>query len=80
MKPLAEADKRLAALRDRYSVSFDSVHDQRVTAIYTVPHGATKPRPAVILLHGSGGNKDVDYVRLSSDMLSGLGCATIDHA
>jgi len=66
-----------AALRTRYRLEYDSVHDQRVTAIYTVPRRFSPPHPAVVLLHGSGGHKDSDYVRFASDMMSSLGYATL---
>jgi dienelactone hydrolase len=61
----------------RYHLAYDSAHDQRVTAIFSVPKKFSAPFPAVILLAGSGGHKDTDYVRIAGDMMSGLGYATI---
>ena len=48
-----------------------------MTAIVTVPKKFSPPYPAVVLLAGSGGHKDTDYLRMSSDMLSTLGYATL---
>ncbi len=71
VKPLDDSDKRA-----RFSVAYDSVHDQRVTAIYAQPKNFTAPCPAVILVHGSGGNKDVSYIQWVSEALLAQGYAT----
>lgn len=63
--------------RARYHVTYDSAHDQRVTAILSLPKRYAPPFPAVILMHGAGGNKDVEYVRFASEALVGQGIATI---
>lgn len=68
---------KASELRTRYHVSYDSVHDQRVTAILTLPKRFAPPYPAVVLLAGSGGNKDTDYVRVVADVMASLGYATI---
>ncbi len=69
--------QKLKALRSRHLVKFTSTHDQRVPAILALPRSAPKPCGAVILLAGSGGHKETDYVRLASDMLSTMGLATL---
>ncbi|MCE7700139.1 MAG: acetylxylan esterase [Methanobacterium paludis] len=74
---LPNKSQSLADLRTRYRVEFDSAHDQRVTAIYSVPKRFAPPYPAVVLLAGSGGHKDSDYVRIAADMMCTLGYATI---
>lgn len=61
----------------RYLVSFMSVHDQRVPAILAIPTVGHAPYPCVMLLHGSGGNKDSSYVKESSIAMCQIGCATI---
>lgn len=61
----------------RYKLSYDSANDQRVTAIFAVPKKFAPPFPAVLLMHGSGGHKDADYIRIASDTLTGLGYATL---
>ena len=68
---------KLKALRSRHLVKFTSACDQRVPAILSLPLSGAKPRGAVILLAGSGGHKDTDYVRLASDMLNTMGLATL---
>jgi cephalosporin-C deacetylase-like acetyl esterase len=77
LKRLPDASPELAALRTRYHLIYDSVHDQKVTAIFAMPKKAKPPYPAVVLLAGSGGHKDSDYVRISADMMATLGFATI---
>lgn len=72
IKPL---DKK--PTRTRYSLSFDSIHDQRVTAILAIPNNFTQPYPSVILVHGSGGDKDTSYIQWSSDALTSVGYATL---
>ncbi|MBC7527501.1 MAG: acetylxylan esterase [Chthonomonadaceae bacterium] len=70
---LPDANER----RTRTLVGYDSVHDQRVSAIIAVPKGFTAPYPAVILVHGSGGNKDTSYIGWISEMLLKQGFLTI---
>ncbi|HSV73186.1 MAG TPA: acetylxylan esterase [Chthonomonadales bacterium] len=77
LRTLEDQSPAHAALRTRYRIEYDSARDQRVTGIYTVPRRFRGPHPAVILLHGSGGHKDSDYVRFASDMMSTLGYATL---
>ena len=45
-----------------YAVSFNSIHDKRVTGLLSVPQGADKPIPVILLLHGLGDRKTVDYI------------------
>ena len=71
IKPLDEDEKRV-----RYNVVYDSVHDQRVNAIYAQPKGFAAPSPAIILVHGSGGNKDTSYIKMISGALTAQGYAT----
>ncbi len=66
-----------SARRTRYRLQYDSVHDQRVTAIVSIPKGVTPPVPAIIVMHGAGGNKDADYVRFASEALLSQGFATL---
>ncbi len=77
IKPMPAETGKVADLRTRYHVTYGSVHDQRVPAIFTVPKKFAPPYPAVVLLAGSGGQKDTDYIRIASDMMSTLGYATI---
>jgi dienelactone hydrolase len=77
LKPLSDKLESQTALRTRWHLAYDSVHDQRVTAIFTIPKKFAAPYPAVVLLAGSGGHKDTDYVRIASDLMSTLGYATV---
>ena len=61
----------------RYRLTYDSVHDQRVTAIFSLPKRFAAPHPAVLLMHGSGGHKDSDYIKAASFMLTSQGYATV---
>jgi dienelactone hydrolase len=77
LKGMPEKNERQAALRTRYRLTYDSAHDQRVTAILSIPKRFSPPYPAVVLLHGSGGHKDTDYVRIAADMFATLGYAAL---
>jgi len=46
------------ALYTLYKVSYDSVHNQRVSALLVVPKLAKKPVPCLLFLHGYGGSKE----------------------
>jgi len=65
------------AKRTRYRLEYDSVHDQRVTALFSLPKKGTAPYPVVLIMHGAGGHKDADYVRFASETLIGQGFATL---
>ena len=74
---IEEKDPNLTPLRTRFKLTYDSVHDQQVPAIFAIPKKGMAPYPAVILLAGSGGHKDSDYIRIASNLLSTLGYATL---
>lgn len=61
----------------RQGLTYDSVHDQKVTAILALPKHFAPPYPAVILVHGSGGHKDTSYITLASANLCQRGYATL---
>ena len=63
VKPLIEAKSNPNSAR--YSLTYTSVHDQRVTATFALPKRFAAPYPAVILVHGSGGNKNACSPQLS---------------
>ncbi len=73
LKPLPDENER----RTRSLLLYDSVHDQRVSAIVAVPKGFSPPYPAVLLVHGSGGNKDTSYISWASEMLLKQGFLTL---
>jgi uncharacterized protein len=77
LKELPDKTPSQTELRKRWHLTYSSTNGERVTAIFTLPQKASGPYPAVIMLAGSGGHKDVDYVRIASDMMSTLGYATL---
>jgi len=64
-------------IRTRYRLDYDSAHDQRVSAIVAVPKKVKGPMPAVLLMHGSGGDKDVNYIHGISEALVRRGFITL---
>jgi dienelactone hydrolase len=64
-KKAADVDASVA-----YHLAYDSAHDQRVTALLTIPKGQG-PFPVIIAQHGLGGSKEVDYVAAVRDVLVG---------
>jgi dienelactone hydrolase len=72
-----ETDVNLAETRTRYKLTYESIHDQKVTAILAIPKKAAGPHPAIVLLAGSGGHKDSDYIRIAANMMAGLGFASV---
>jgi dienelactone hydrolase len=61
----------------RFHLTYESAHDKVVTAIVALPKKFLPPFPASILVHGSGGDKDTSYIKMSSEMLTAVGIATI---
>lgn len=72
LTPLGESD-----YWTRQNLTYDSAHDQKVTAILALPKKGKGPFPAVILVHGSGGHKDTGYIMLASAQLCRQGFATL---
>jgi dienelactone hydrolase len=60
-----------------YHVLLDSTNGQRVPALLGLPKAGEKPYPLIMLQHGLGGDKDVDYVRLPAIELAKAGYATL---
>ncbi len=52
-----------------YEVSYRSVNYKKVSGLLTIPKNITKPLPVIILLHGAGDEKTVDYVEFGNDFL-----------
>lgn len=65
------------AKRTRFRLDYDSIHDQRISAIVAVPKRFAAPYPAIILVHGSGGDKDTSYIQWASEMLTSQGYLTL---
>lgn len=60
-----------------YHVLFDSTNGQRAPALLGIPKTGEKPYPLLMLQHGLGGDKNVEYVRLPALELAKAGYATI---
>jgi len=60
-----------------YDVTYRSVHNKKVTALLTVPKNATQPLPVIILLHGKGDSKTVDYIEYGNDFFYKNGYAVL---
>ena len=59
-----------------FSTEFSSTRNQRVTGLLSIPEG-TYPLPAIILLHGSGDRKTVDYIEAGHRFLLDAGYAVL---
>lgn len=60
-----------------FSVSYNSIHDKRVTALLSLPKKSTTPLPVVILMHGLGDHKAVDYVEYGNNVFLKNGFAVL---
>lgn len=60
-----------------YHVVFDSTKGQRVPALLGLPKVGVKPFPLLMVQHGLGGDKNVEYVRLPALELAKAGYATL---
>lgn len=60
-----------------YAVSYYSVNFKKVPGILTVPKNVSKPVPVIILLHGAGDRKTVDYIKFGNDFLLKNGYAVL---
>lgn len=60
-----------------YAVSYTSVHDKRVTGLLSVPNENKGPLPVIILLHGLGDRKTVDYIKAGYQYFQQSGYAVL---
>ncbi len=62
--------------------TYNSINNNRVTALLSVPSTSKPPYPLAIILHGLGDNKNTDYMMLGDSILSSKGFAVfrIDFA
>ncbi|MBM3475731.1 MAG: hypothetical protein FJX75_20895 [Armatimonadetes bacterium] len=60
-----------------YHVLLDSTNGQRVPALVGIPKTGEKPYPLLMVQHGLGGDKNVEYVRLPALEMAKAGYATI---
>jgi hypothetical protein len=59
-----------------YSITFTSVHDKEVAGLLSIPK-SIKPLPIVILLHGLGDRKTVDYIEAGNKYFIESGYAVL---
>jgi len=60
-----------------FHVSYYSVHDKKVTGLLSLPKISTSPLPVIILMHGLGDNKSVDYVSYGNELFLKNGYAVL---
>lgn len=60
-----------------YYITYRSIHDRRVTGLLSVPDKGDLPYPVIILLHGLGDNKQVDYIEYGNRVLLDSGYAVL---
>lgn len=60
-----------------YRVLIDSANGERVPMLLTIPKAGEGPFPVVMVQHGLGGHKDVDYVRPIAIGLAAQGYASL---
>jgi len=60
-----------------YHVEFSSTHHQRVTGILSYPEQVGPPVPVIILIHGLGDDKDVDYIKAGERYFREAGYAVL---
>jgi cephalosporin-C deacetylase-like acetyl esterase len=60
-----------------FYLSYQSVHDQKVTALMTLPKEPEQPVPTIILMHGLGDRKTVDYIEAGNQYFLDAGYAVL---
>lgn len=59
------------------NIEFTSVHNKKVNALLTLPGGNSGPVPVIILLHGLGDRKTVDYIEFGHQYFINHGYAVM---
>lgn len=62
---------------EMYNIEFSSIHNKKVNALLTLPRGKTGPVPVIILLHGLGDRKTVDYIEFGHQYFINHGYAVM---
>ena len=60
-----------------FYLTYRSVHDKVVTGLLTIPKEVKQPVPVIILLHGVGDRKTVDYIEAGNKYLLDAGYAVL---
>lgn len=77
--PIEDSTRLLAdsANYKLYEIGYTSTHNKRVGALLTIPKAEKQPMPVVILLHGKGDRKTVDYIEYGHKYLVDRGYAVL---
>jgi uncharacterized protein len=77
--PLLDSVRLLTDTTDfsLYYLTYQSVHDKKVTALLTLPKKNKQPLPCIILMHGLGDRKTVDYIEAGNQYLLDAGYAVL---
>ena len=77
--PLLDSVRPLADSTDHslFYITYQSVHDEKVTALLSLPKKAEQPLPCIILMHGLGDRKTVDYIEAGNQYLLDAGYAVL---
>ncbi|MDX1362603.1 MAG: acetylxylan esterase [Arenibacter latericius] len=60
-----------------YHLKYTSVHNKMVTGLLSIPKNEKAPYPVIILMHGLGDHKEVDYVTYGNSVFSNNGYAVL---
>jgi len=60
-----------------YYITYQSVHDSKVTGLLTIPGNGKPPFPVIILMHGLGDSKSVDYIEAGTKYFLDAGYAVL---
>ena len=60
-----------------YHITYRSVHDKKVTGLLSLPKSGTSPFPVIILMHGLGDHKNVDYIAYGNELFLKHGYAVL---
>jgi cephalosporin-C deacetylase-like acetyl esterase len=77
--PLLDSVRLLTDTTDYslFYLTYQSVHDCQVSALLTVPKQGEHPFPTVLLMHGLGDRKTVDYIEAGNKYLLDAGYAVL---
>ena len=60
-----------------FNITYRSIHHKKVTGLLSIPNNVKKPMPVIILLHGLGDSKTVDYIEFGNDFFTNNGYAVL---
>jgi uncharacterized protein len=60
--------------------TYNSIHNKKVSGLLSLPKNSTHPLPVIILMHGLGDHKAVDYVQYGNDffLINGFAVLRLD--